>query len=164
MGFNGLRYGQGLSVMPVLAPVDQGNAGTDNTAYVDVGDAAWCTFLVMMGNMTSDASDTVSFLVDASTDGSTTGEAIAYKYRLSSAIATNTWGAITAGSSDGTAIVTAADDGKAILIDVDPAVVAAAKDGARWVRLDITNIGPISLIGVCAFLEHRFLGNTMSSS
>ena len=164
MGYNGIRFGQGINVFPVLAPVDQGAAGTDVSAYVDLSDAAWVTFLVNMGNMTSDATDTVSFIVDCSTDGSTTGESCAFKYRLSSAIATNTWGAITDATSDGAAIVTATDDGKAILIDVDPATVAAAKDGARWCRIEATNIGPISLICINAFVEHKYLGNTMSSS
>ena len=160
----GLRYGQGINVMPVLAPVDQGNAGTDVTQYVDCQDAAWVTFLVMFGNMTSDASDTVTIVVDCSTDGSTTGESIAYDYRLSSAVAVNTWGAITASTSDGTAIVGATDDNKAILIDIDPADVAAAKEGARWCRLELTNVGPISLVAACAFLEYRWPANTMTSS
>lgn len=164
MAYSGLRYGHGINIMPVLAPVDQGAAGTDNTAYVDLAEANWVTFLVMMGAMTSDATDTVTFLVDASTDGSTTGEAVAFKYRLSSAVAVNTWGAITDGSSDGSAIIGATDDNKAILIDVDPAVVQKAKAGARWVRLDITNVGPISLISVCAFVEYKYPGGTMSSS
>jgi hypothetical protein len=164
MAYNGVRYGQGLNVIPVLAPVDQGNAGTDNTSYVDLKHANWLTFLVMMGNMTSDASDTVTFVCDCSTDGSTTGNACAFKYRLSAAVGTNTWGDITDATSDGAAIVGATDDNKAILIDVDPAVVLQAKTGACWARLECTNVGPISLISVCAFVEQKYPGNTIRTT
>lgn len=164
MAYSGIRYGEGLNVVPVLAPVDQGAAGTDVSSYVDLRRANWLTFLVMLGAMTSDASDTVTFVVDCSTDGSTTGAACAFKYRLSAAVGTNTWGAITDSTSDGAAIVGATDDNKSILIDVDPAVVRAAKTGANWARLEATNVGPISLISVCAFTETMYPGNTIRTT
>lgn len=164
MTYTGVRFGEGINVIPVLAPVDQGNAGTDNTIYVDLKRANWLTFLVMMGAMTSDASDTVTFVVDCSTDGSTTGAACAFQYRLSAAVGTNTWGAVTDSTSDGAAIVGATDDNKAILIEVDPATVAAAKEGACWARLECTNVGPISLISACAFVETKYPGQTIRTT
>ncbi|MBE3087797.1 MAG: hypothetical protein IMZ71_01575 [Chloroflexi bacterium] len=117
--------------------------------------------------MTSDVTDVVNISASVSTDGSTTNVNIAFKYRLSSASATNTWGAITDATSDGTTDIAAASaqDNCSILIDIDPAVVGKAVDGANSVRLDIvaTNC-PICLASTTAFLEHKYPGNTMSST
>lgn len=162
----GPRFGQGINVFPLLPPKDIANATTD-TAYIDLYDANWLTFYVELGNMTSDASDTVTFSVAVSTDASTTNVCVAFNYRLSSAMTaagTNVWGDITAGSSDGTAIAGATDDNKAILIDVDPAVVGAAVAGARYCRLDIAATGPITLLAASAFVESRYPANTMTST
>ncbi len=164
MGHNGIRFGEGLNVFPVYPPKDAGGL-TTNSLWVDLSDASWCTFLVDLGNQTSDATDTLTFTVLTSTDGSTTGNQAAFWYRLSSATATNGWGAITAGSSDGVAIANAdAMDNMSILIDVDPAIVAASITGGRWVAIGFAIIGPIALMGIDAFVEHKYLGNTMSSS
>lgn len=161
--YAGIRYGQGINVFPVQPPKDVGGLTTE-TLDVDLRDASWVTFLCNLGNMTSDASDTVTVTVEATTDGSTTGAAVPFKYRLSSTTAVNTWGDITDATSDGVAIVGATDDNKSILIDVDPAVVQASVDGAVGCYVNYVVVGPVCLMSTTAFVEHKYPGNTMSST
>lgn len=162
----GVRFGEGINVVPVLAPIDIAATAT-NTAYVDLDMANWITFLLQFGNMTSDTSDTVTITVEASSDGASSGDVtIPFRYRLSSAVATNAWGAITASTSDGAAILTAASDNMSVLVDVDPAACQTS-DGmtdARWVRATITPLGPITLVSACAFVETRYPANAIPSS
>lgn len=162
MGYSGVRYAQGINIFPVQPPKDVGGLTTD-TLDVDLRDANWVSFLINLGNMTSDASDTVTITVEATTDGSTTGDAVAFTYRLSSATATNTWGAITAATSDGFT-VGATDDNKSIWIDVDPAVVRNSVTGAVGCYVNTVTVGPICLMSTTAFVEHKYPGNTMSST
>ena len=164
MAYNGIRFGQGINVFPVQPPKDVGGLTTD-TLDVDIRDANWVTFLVNLGNLTSDATDTITLTVEATTDGATTGDAVAFWYRLSSASATNTWGDVTAGTSDGVAIVgAAAGDNMSVLLDVDPAVVRNSVTGAVGVYVNSVTVGPIALMSTTAFVEHKYPGNTMSST
>lgn len=164
MSYSGIRFGQGINVFPVQPPKDIA-ASTTDTLDVDIRDANWVTFLVNVGAMTSDASDTLTLTVEATTDGSTTGDAVNFWYRLSSTTATNTWGAVTAGTSDGVAIFgAAAGDNCSVLIDVDPAVVRNDVTGAVGVYVNMVSLGPITLVSTTAFVEHKYPGNTMSST
>lgn len=161
----GVRFGEGCNIFSVLEPADIGGTATP-TDDVDLLDANWVTFVVQLGNMTSDATDTVTVIVYSSTAVDSTDASCAYWYRLSGGAvgADNSWGVITAGSSDGTAIAAATQDKYTILIDVDPAVAQAAKAGARWVHLNIDPVGPVTLASCLAIVEHKYPGNSMSSS
>lgn len=162
----GIRFAEGLKVLPILAPQNIVATATA-TQYVDLDLVNWATFAVQFGAMTSDSTDTVTVTVEASTAGSSnaTEVAIAFNYRLSSAVATDSMGAITAGSTSGVA-VTAADDNKVLIIDVDPAVVQATGADFRYVRLVATPNAEMAScnIGVVAYLEHRYPGNSIPSS
>lgn len=163
---NGIRFAQGLKVLPILAPQNIVATATA-TSYVDLDLVNWATFAVQLGAMTSDSTDTVTFTVEASTAGTSnaTEVAIAFNYRLSSAVDTDSMGAITAGSTSGVA-VTAADDNKVLIVDVDPAVVQGTGADFRYVRLVATpNTEMASCnLGVVAYLEHRYPGNSIPTS
>jgi hypothetical protein len=160
-----VAFAEGMNIIPVLAPKDTA-ATAVGTEFVDLDLANWCSFLVMFGNMTSDSTDTVTVIVEATSDGASSGEvAIPFKYRLSSAVATNAWGAITAGTSDGITVTAAANDSMALWIDIDPAAVqGAGKTDGRFVRVFLTPLGPITLVSACAFVETRYPGNSIPSS
>lgn len=168
------RFAQGLKVLPVLGPVDTA-AVAAVTAFVDCDQLHWLTFVVPFGNMTSDDCDLIAITVRCSTeDTSATTEpmAIDFWYRVTSAVATDSTTDIIAGTSDG---IGTSDDGinaanldnKVLIIDVDPAVVAAkaATSGAnRWVSLNFAPTGPITILGAIAVGEPRYPGNNIPSS
>jgi hypothetical protein len=168
----GIRFAQGLKVLPVLGPVDTA-ATAAVTKFVDMNMANWCTFLVQLGNLTSDDSDKIVITARASTEGSsaaTEPTCINFWYRLTSAVDTDSMSAgPTAGTSDG---IGTSDDGvnavtaenAVLIIDIDPSVVAAKGADMRWVSLGIAPEGPITLLGVTAIVEHKYPGNNIPSS
>jgi hypothetical protein len=162
----GIRYAEGLKVLPVLAPVDTA-ASAVSSESVNLREAQWVTFLVNFGNMTSDTTDTVTLTVESSTGSATaaTDEAIAFNYRVSSAVATDSMGAITAATSDGFAL-TSTDDNKCVVIDVDPAYVAAKDTDAQFIRVVATPSAAVAicLLGAIAVIEPRYPGNSMNSA
>ena len=163
---NKIRFAEGLKVLPVLAPQDIAATGT-NTSYVDLDLLNWATWVVQFGNMTSDSTDTVTVTVEVSSDGASSGDVtIAYTYRLSSAVDTDSMGAITAATSDGAAIVNATLDNKLVVIDVDPAAMVSSGTPYdwRWARLVLTPLGPITNVGVVFYGEPRYPGNSIPSS
>jgi hypothetical protein len=164
MAINGVRFGEGINVIPVLAPVD-GSSNPAGTLYVDLDLAHWCTFLVEFGVVTSGDSSTLTVSVECSTavTSNATEQAISFRYRLSSIAGANAWGAITDGTSDGVEVGMAVD-GMAMLIDVDPAAVAAKRANARWVRLWFAHSQSVLLYAAQAFVEHRYPGNVIPSS
>jgi len=124
----------------------------------------------MFGAMTSDSSDTVTITVEAmveATSASTSTEtAIAFNYRLSSAVATDKMGAITAATATGTAAVNASTgDSTVLVVTVDPAVVAAVS-GARWIRLVATPSDAVAggVISAIAVITPRYPKNVNLSS
>lgn len=162
----GIRYAEGLKVLPLLAPVDA--AATDKASeYIDLNEMNWATFICQFGNITTDVTDTITVTVEASTaQTSNAGEAaIAFKYRLSGAVATDSMGAITDATATGV-VITGTDDNKALIIDVDPAAVTFAEDTQRWLRVVLTTsagVG-ISLMSVLFIGEPRYPGNSIPSS
>lgn len=162
-----LRFVEGLNVQPVLAPIDTA-ASAVATAYTDLKLAEHLTYLVQFGNMTSDSTDTATITLECSTAGSSnaTELALAYQYRLSGAIGTNSWGAITSATSAGAAFAADSVDGKVVCIEVDPAAVANAGADYRHVRLVVTPSAAtaICIVGAQAFIEPRYAGNAIPSS
>ena len=158
------RYGQILKLVPVLAPADITSTDT-NTALVDMANAHRCTFLVYTGSITSSSTTAPVITLMAATGGATTSAtAIAFNYRKSSAITTDTWGDVTAATSSGVTVALT-DDNKLFMIDVDPSVVASKTDG-RYVYLHIDTSATTTalVVGASAMLEPRYAANTMISS
>jgi len=157
------RFGQISHIFPVLTPIDKTTAAW-NTALVDMANAHRCTFIVHFGVITStSAAPTITML--ASTVGTTVGAtAIAFKYRVSATLLTDTLGAITDATSAGV-LTTTSDDGMIYLIDVDPALVAGKTDG-RWVYLSVAGNAYRSacVVGVCADVEPRYIATSPTSA
>lgn len=161
----GARFAEKMIVLPILAPVST----TDGTSdLLDASQAHWMTFLLSVGNFTSDSTDTVTVTVEASTATTTNATTISlpFRYRLTAAVGTDTQGAITAVSTgtDGVTL-TAADDNKMLIIDVDPSVIPshASYTNHRYVGLtwDVSaSAGEIYLSAV-ALLEPRYPGNAI---
>jgi len=165
----GIRYAEGLKVLPILAPSDISGSAATSSQPIWLREVQWVSFLVYFGAMTSDSTDTITVTVESSTGQSTasTDEAIAFNYRLASAVATDSMGAITAATSDGLAITADAYDNKALIIDVDPAYVAGKDTDAVYLRLVFTRSSTdlaSFFVGATAILEPRYPGNSMNSA
>ena len=107
--------------------------------------------------------------VEASTAGTSnaTEGQILFQYRLSGAVDTDSMGAITTPASAAAgAVVSEAGDNKVLIIDIDPAVVAASAADRRYVRAVITPTSDLTatVVGAITILEHRYPGNAIPSS
>ena len=60
----GIRFAEKLKILPVLAPAATTDGGTD---FVDLEEVQWITFMIQLGTMTSDSTDTIAFTVECST-------------------------------------------------------------------------------------------------
>ncbi len=164
-----LRYVMNKNVIPVLAPQNIVATAT-STQYVDLNLAHGVDFLVQFGGMTSDSTDTATVTLEANAVSDTTSSdnsetTLAFNYRLSPALGTNTgYGSVTAATASGVAI-TATDDNKILYIKVDPSAVASA-GSYRFVRLTITPNAEMAScnLAAIAFVEPRYSGDTIPSS
>jgi hypothetical protein len=160
-----IRFGEGMKIVPLLIPADIVDAATFTT-YVDLDNVHWATLALHFGAITCDV-PTVTLM--ASTAATTTSAvAIDFKYRLTGAIDTDTMGDITDATSTGVAL-TAAEDGKLLLIDVDPRAVANESTSTldyRFLRAVITPAAAITacVVGGFAMLEVDHPGNVIPSS
>ena len=127
------------NVIPLLVPADR-TATATATPFVDLKSAHEMAFLVYFGALTGGSSgDTLAITVEAATAAASGSEAaVPFSYRKSGATGANSWGAVTAATATGMTLDESADDNKAVLIQIDPAAVQAAKEDARWVRLVLT--------------------------
>ena len=163
------RFVENKNVIMALAPQNIVATAT-STQYIDLNLAHGVDFLVQFGAMTSDSTDTATVTLEANAVSDTTSSdnsetALAFQYRLSPAIGTNTgYGAITAATTSGVA-VTATDDNKVLYIKVDPSAVANA-GSYRFVRLTITPNAEMASCNVAALalVEPRYSGNAIPSS
>lgn len=162
-----IRFAEKLKVLPVLAPVQTTDAGTQ---FVDLEQAQWLTFLVTLGAITSDSTDTINVTVECSTATSTaaTDIQLPFHYRLSSAVATDSMGAISTAAAATGVTVTATDDDKVLIIDVDPACVPSQTSytNHRYCRLffDLSSEVATNIVGAIAIIEPRYPGNAIPSS
>ncbi len=145
--------GEQVHVVPLLAPVDAGS-GTLQSDVVGVKEYLNIQFLVNFGVITGDEVVVTVEECDNVTPSNST--AIAFKYRKTSAVGTDLTGAITAVTVAATgATMSASDDGKMFLIDVDP---AALTDGFPYLRV-VANPGgsaSVVLLSMLALLRPRY--------
>lgn len=156
---NDARFGFGENILPLKAPVD--SAGTAfATPWVDLKNALHATFFAYYGVITATSADqSVVVTMEAATAAASGSEVqIAFKYRLSGATGANSWGDITSATASGGASVATTDDGKMLLIDIDPAALEGALADARFVRLvnGIDAGGTVTLNAMWAVLEPRY--------
>lgn len=157
-----IRLLSAANIVPLKAPVD--SAGTAYaTPYIDLKDALSATVFVYFGVVTAVSADqNIVVTVEASTAASSnaTEVAIAFKYRLSGATGTQTWGAITNATSTGVSLDTTTADGKMLAISIEPAALVAAhgQDDVRFIRavIGIDAGGTVTVNAVWADLEPAY--------
>lgn len=107
-----------LHVVPGLVPVDVGSTGTEIfTDVIDSGEYTELEFIVALGAITTD--DTVIKLYSDANTVAAGGTAIAFKYKLSSALGTDASGAWTANASTGLTLTAVTDNNKTLRVQVD---------------------------------------------
>lgn len=162
-----INFAESFKVLPILAPADIVATATA-TQYLDLKYAEGLVEIaVQFGNVAStDSTGEVVVTIEASTAGSSnaTEGAIAFNYRLSAAVATDTMGAITAATVSG-ASVGQGDDNKVLLCYVDPSAVAGTAD-RRYIRAVITPTAEVTatLVSAVARFVPRYAGNSIPAS
>ena len=161
------RYAEKLHIVPVFAPAS--STATIRSYAVALDNSQWITFLINLGEMTSDSTDvaTVTIVATDTLGNSSDAQdvAIPFSYRLSAAVASDNWGDITAATASGMTF-NATDDGKSIVIDVDPASIPALHSTAKGVQVLIDAAGLISNVAtsITALIEDRYPQNEHLSS
>lgn len=160
------RFAESVKVLPVIAPVAFTSSVVES-AYVNLEKIHWAEFLVSFGVMTSDSSDTVTLTVECSTGATSNATEVnlPFWYRLTSAVASDTHGAITSATTVGVAI-TAEDDAKMVIVSVDPNLIEGYLTDGQWIRLVATPTADVAsgVISVVFVGEPRYPGNLIPSA
>ena len=162
-------FNENRKELNLLAPQDIAATATAS-AYVNVKHAAGLIeFQCPFGAITStDSTGGAIVTIEASTAGSSnaTETAIAFKYRVSAAVATDSMGAITAATATGVDMVSTADN-VTLFAYVDPAALAALGADFNWLRVVISPTTDVTVTltgGVhCSFVP-KYAGNAIPSS
>ena len=162
----GIRYAEKSQIVPLYAPA----ATTDDveSALVKMKNVQHLSFLVMWGVLAADTDFFTLTVKSADTNSTGSGDvALPFKYRLASAVATDSWGAITDATAAGVAVL-GTQDGKGILIDVDPSIIPALDANAENVYLDIASNAEDTYanagFAIWAIIEPRYPQNANLSS
>ena len=143
-----MNLGQDTHIVPVLAPVSTTAAVT--TDVVGLKEYEEIEFVVAVGALAVNL--TVKLTESTSTTAS--GTDVAGKYRLSSAVGTDSMGAVTTLASTGVVLTASTDNNKMLLIDVDPATLT---DGYPYVFLTLTPASASAcLVSAVALLKPRY--------
>jgi len=151
------------NVVPLLAPADLGSTKTQLPSIALKG-AHRVAFLVMQGVTTPNAtSDIIDISVVAATaEGAVTQTAIAGKYRKSSAVTANTWGAITAFTATGVEL-TDDDEGMSIWIEIDCDALAASDYTHLHLEVE-QNAFTAFFASAVAFIDTRYKMTSMTTA
>lgn len=166
------NYGETVKILPLLAPQDIVATATVSQ-YLDLNLAAgMAEFTVPFGNIASTDSTggvqvtvTVNPVADTSSSDSTE-TAIAFEYRLSAAVGTDTMGALTAATSAGVQ-VGQGDDNKTLFVYVNPSDIPAQASTGRFARVELTPTAEVTATligGVTGRYIPRYAGASMPSS
>jgi len=152
-------FDETVHVVPVLAPADI----TTSTTYTDVvglKEYRRIQFHILFGAITG---DTVALTVEECDDTTpTNSSAIAFKYRKSSAVGTDSMGALTDATTSGITVA-ATDDNKVIIVEVDARDLS---DGYPYVRVALDPGSSMSacVVGATAILEPRYAQSSQLSA
>lgn len=162
-------YNENKKELNLLAPQDIVATATAS-AYINVTEAAGTIeFQIPFGTIAStDSTGEVVVTLEASTAGSSnaTESAIAFKYRLSAAVATDTMGTLTAATSAGVAVVNTSDN-CTLFCFVEPSQLAALGADYMYLRAVITPTAEITstiLGGVHCSFRARHAGASIPAS
>ncbi len=138
-----------IHAVPVLEP--QSTTSALETDVVGLKEYHSIKFLVMVGAIAADVTITVEECDDTTPTSDT---AIAFKYRKSAAIGTDTMGSWATAEDTGVVLDDASDDDKMVEILVDGAELSADRP---YVRVVLTPGGASAcLVAVVAVLEPRY--------
>lgn len=162
-------YAETVKVLPLLAPKDIVATAT-NSGWIDLDQAAGLLEIEVNFGLITDSDSTsevaVTVLVSTAGSSSDTNTAIAFSYRLSEAVGTDSMGAISAATTAGVTVNSSTDDNKTLLIYVDPSAVQEAVTDGRYVGVLLTPTSGMdaTLCSVVARYVPRYAGNSMPSS
>jgi len=159
------QFAQPLNIIPLLEPKNIASTATWS-GFVDLDLVNWVTFIAQLGAVSSAGASCcdVTLTVGCSSVATTAGwTEIAFNYRLSAAVGTNSWGTVTAGTSDGVAFGPAIDN-MALCVDVDPSIVATKGATKRFVGLKLVPTSTITNVSVVGLARPRYPGNSIPSS
>lgn len=161
MGHN--LFAQYDNVVPLIQPVDLGSTAT-NTPSIALKGAHRVSFLVQTGVTTPNATgDIVDITVVAATaEGAVAQTAIAFKYRKSSVVTANTWGAVTTATATGIEL-TDDDEGMSLWLEVDADTLAASDYTHLHLNIE-QNAFTVFLASAVAFIESRYRMTTMATA
>lgn len=153
-----IRYGFNTKIVPLKTPVDMA-ATAAASSWLDAKNALWVRFFLFFGNIAAASADqAVVVTFEAATAAASGSEvAIGGNYRLSGAVATDTWGAITSFTSTGISVATT-DDNKILAVDFNPASLDGLLADGRFLRAVITPDagGSATVVGVWAEVEPAY--------
>lgn len=166
-----IRFAENLKCLPILSPAATTADAGRGSEYVDMRNVQWLSVHALFGAMTSDSTDTITVTVQCSTAASSNATElnVPFSYRLSSAIATDDQGAITAATAAAGVVISATDDDKLLQIEVDPTSIPSLTNytNHRYVRVFFDPSDAIATaysVGAVAYIEPRYKGNEMPSS
>lgn len=151
------------NIICFLAPQDIVSTAT-TCPYVDLRNAQKASFLLQFGAITSTtATDDWTITIEAATAEGGTEAAVAFRYRKSGVVGSNTWGAITTADTTGVIAAPDADDNVGYWIEIDPDALAASD--YRYARVKLTDVdSEATLVAGFAFLEARYKQTTHISA
>jgi len=155
-------FAQYNNVVPLVQPIDLGTTDTA-TPYVQLKGCHRLAFLVQFGVTTEAATaNIIDVLVECASVETVAETAIAFNYRLSSAVTANTWGAITAATATG-AELNKNHEGMSLWIEIDPDLLGTSD--YKFCRLNFV-VGSFTavFVSVVAFLDSRYKMTTMQSA
>jgi len=155
------------NMLPLLAPQDITNAETVSS-YMDLKYAHKAAFIVHFGAITSaTTADSILITVECASVETGTEVAVDFDYRISGALGTNTWGAVTAATSAGFSILNAVDN-VIVWIEIDPGKIVADTGitDARYARVNLSSPADMTatLVGVIGVTETRYKQTTYNSA
>jgi len=161
MSFN--NFVEYNNVFPLLNPADLGSTAT-NIPSVALKGAHRIAFLVQQGvttpNATSDICDIT--VMAATAEGAVAQTAITGKYRKSTGVGANAWGAVTAFTATGIEL-TDDDEGFSLWIEIDPSELAAST--YTHLHLNVEQNGfTVFFLAATAFIETRYRMTTMQTA
>ena len=137
---------------PLLAPVDIASTATVSP-WMDLLGAQKAAFLIQFGAVTSaSATDEFVITIASATVETGTQTAIDFRYRISAAVGTNTWGAVTTvAAATGLGIGADDSDNMTVFIEIDPDAIGMT---GRYVHVVLTDNDDmtaclVSIMGVC---------------
>ena len=156
-----MRSIDSVHVVPILAPVSITSA--TNTDVVGLKKYHAAKFLVPCGALAVNLTITVLKADDTTPSNET---AIAFRYRKSAAVGTDTMGAWATAESTGVELTASTDNGKMVEILVESSELTPVSTSERpYVRLTLTPASASAcLVAAVAVLEPRYAQAVMPSS